>query len=166
MKPGLTQEMKDARLKFCMEHKDWTIEDQKRVIWMDETSVLLGHRRGAVRVQRTVMESIEPVQSTSRNRWKGASEMMFQGAYSYDYKGPCHIWKKETTKEKKQADIEIEKMNNELEAIVKEQWELTTGMRRLELRNLPGKQPKWQFNIKNGKIARGLKNGGIDWWRY
>ena len=61
------------------------------------------------------MEGIEPPQSTIRNRWKGAAEMMFWGAYSYDYKGPCHIWNQETAKEKKEAVTELEKMNNELE---------------------------------------------------
>ena len=27
MKPGLTQEMKDARYKFCKEHENWTLKD-------------------------------------------------------------------------------------------------------------------------------------------
>jgi hypothetical protein len=35
-KPGLTDEMKAARLKFALEHKDWTIDDWKKVIWTDE----------------------------------------------------------------------------------------------------------------------------------
>jgi hypothetical protein len=47
-KPGLTDKMKAARLKFCQDHADWTLEDWKNVIWTDETSVVLGHRRGAV----------------------------------------------------------------------------------------------------------------------
>ena len=29
---------------------------------------------------------------------------MFWGSFSYDKKGPCHIWKAETPKEKKEAD--------------------------------------------------------------
>ena len=32
-KPGLTPDMKAARLNFCLQYKDWTIEDWKRVIW-------------------------------------------------------------------------------------------------------------------------------------
>ncbi|EOA82794.1 uncharacterized protein SETTUDRAFT_56772, partial [Exserohilum turcica Et28A] len=38
-KPGLTQEMRSARLKWALDHKDWTLEDWKNVIWTDETSV-------------------------------------------------------------------------------------------------------------------------------
>ena len=38
-KPGLTNENKLLRLKWCLDHKDWTLEDWKNVIWSDETSV-------------------------------------------------------------------------------------------------------------------------------
>lgn len=31
-KPGLTDEMKRARLRLALDHKDWTIEDWKKVI--------------------------------------------------------------------------------------------------------------------------------------
>jgi transposase len=49
-KPGLTDAAKAKRLKFCLDHQYWTLNDWKNVIWTDETSVVLGHRRGAVRV--------------------------------------------------------------------------------------------------------------------
>lgn len=41
-KPNLTPTMKEAKLAFAIKYKDWTIEDWKRVIWTDETSVVLG----------------------------------------------------------------------------------------------------------------------------
>ena len=75
-KPGLTKEIRAARLVFCEKYKHWTIEDWKRVIWTDETSVVLGARRGVVRVWRTILEGIQPVPSTIRRRWKGSSKMM------------------------------------------------------------------------------------------
>jgi len=43
-KPGLTQEMREARYHFAMRYKDWQLEDWKTVIWSDETSIVLGHR--------------------------------------------------------------------------------------------------------------------------
>ena len=49
-KPGLTPAIKAARLVFCNEHKDWTLEDWKRVVWTDETSICLGHKRGSIRI--------------------------------------------------------------------------------------------------------------------
>jgi hypothetical protein len=86
-KPGLTEDAKARRLAFALEHKDWTLEDWKDVIWSDETSVVLGQRRGAVRIWRTVQDAKDP--SCTRRRWKGVSEFMFWGCFSYDKKGPC-----------------------------------------------------------------------------
>ena len=34
--PKLTQRMKENRLKFAVSHKEWTLEDWKRVLWSDE----------------------------------------------------------------------------------------------------------------------------------
>ena len=72
-----------------MPHKDWTLEDWKNVIWTDETSVILSHRHGAVRVWRTKEEQYD--QTVIRRRWKKALEFMFWGSFSYDKKGPMHI---------------------------------------------------------------------------
>ena len=52
VKPGLKLEDKAARLKWCLEHKHWNLEDWKNVIWTDETSVQLGSVRGKRRVWR------------------------------------------------------------------------------------------------------------------
>jgi hypothetical protein len=41
-KPGLNTVQRASRLAFCLKHEDWTLEDWKRVIWSDETSVILG----------------------------------------------------------------------------------------------------------------------------
>lgn len=84
-KPGLTKAMREARLAWCLEHRDWTLEDWKNVIWTDETSVILLHRRGGYRIWRTKEESF--VRSAIRERWKGESEFMFWGSFSYDIKG-------------------------------------------------------------------------------
>jgi transposase len=52
-KPGLTPAMKAARLAWAKKHENWELEDWKKVIFSDETSVVLGHRRGSYRVWRT-----------------------------------------------------------------------------------------------------------------
>lgn len=38
-KPRLTKEHKKARLDFAIQHKDWTEDDWKRVIWSDESKI-------------------------------------------------------------------------------------------------------------------------------
>jgi transposase len=60
VKPGLTKDQKDARLKWCLERKDWTLEDWKNVIWTDETRVVMGAVRGKRRVWRKKDEAYNP----------------------------------------------------------------------------------------------------------
>jgi hypothetical protein len=46
-----------------------------------------------------------------RQRWKGFSEFMFWGSFSYYVKGECHIWEPETAAKKKALKIDLEKRN-------------------------------------------------------
>jgi hypothetical protein len=163
-KPGLSKPMRTARLRFAREHEHWSLEDWKNVIWSDETSVVIGHRRGGYRVWRKSSEAF--IKSCIRERWAGYSEFMFWACFSYDTKGPCHIWKKETPAEKKAAQRAIDEMNEELEPRCREEWELNTAMRRVGLRNKPGVKPQWNWTKESGKLVRETGKGGIDWWRY
>lgn len=83
-KPGLTAAIMEARFQWALQYKDWTVEDWKKVIWTDETSVCLGQRRGKVRIWRTPSERYH--KTCSRRRWKGFMEFMFWGCFSYDKK--------------------------------------------------------------------------------
>ena len=163
-KPGLTLEAKEVRLKWCEEHKDWTLKDWKNVIWSDETSVTIGGQRGRIRVWRLASEAYE--KHCIKRRWKGYKQFMFWGSFSYDKKGPCHIWETETPKEKKEADAWLAEQNRILELICKAEWELETAMCRVRIsRRMPGMKPTWKFTKKTGKLERDSE-GGIDWYRY
>ena len=48
---------------------------------------------------------------------------------------------------------------------MREEWELTTAMRRTGLRNLRGSKPKWKWDAQHGKLIR-REGSGIDWYRY
>jgi hypothetical protein len=88
---------------------------------------------------------------------------MFWACFSYDKKGPCHIWKKEIEKEKKEAQKHINRWNRGNEDRLKEEWELANGLRKVNLARQPaGKKPVWKFNEQNGKRVRKNKKGGID----
>ena len=77
-----------------------------------------------------------------------------------------HIWKAETTAEKKEAQQQLDILNAAIEPEAKRQWELETAMRRMNLRQKPGgRVPQWKFTAATGKLVRDSK-GGIDWWRY
>lgn len=163
-KPGLTAKMKKERLEWCMDHKDWTLEDWKSVIWSDETSIVLGFRRGGYQIWRKSEE--RHLRTCIRERWKGYSEFMFWGCFSYDQKGPYHIWKAETAADRKLADEDLGQMNAALEPIMRAEWELTNPMSRLRIdRRTPGRVLQWRWTKKTGKLTRG-KGKGIDWYRY
>jgi transposase len=165
-KPGLTPAMREARLQFALRHRDWTLKDWKNVIWTDETSVVLGHRRGGVRVWRRPGERYD--KTCVRTRWKKASEFMFWGTFSYEHKGPMHIWKTETAAEKKVAQIEIDRLNAALEPHARAEWELATAMRRMDLNRAgkpSGRPPRWKFTSATGMLTR-TGGHGIDWFRY
>ena len=167
-KPGLDKRQRKDRYQWALKFKDWTLDDWKRVCFSDETSVQVGHRRGSDRVWRKPSERDD--KTCSRARWKGYSDFMFWGCFSYDYKGPCHIWKAETATEKKESVTAINKLNKEREPEAKAAWELSTNLRRVRL-DRPGKtpriKPKWKFTKERGLLERDPKGkGGIDWWRY
>ena len=43
-KPFLTAKHKRARLEWAKKYQNWTVEDWKRVIWSDESSIVLGRK--------------------------------------------------------------------------------------------------------------------------
>ncbi|KAJ6262080.1 hypothetical protein Dda_0017 [Drechslerella dactyloides] len=162
-KPGLTPAIRQARLDFALRHKGWTLEDWKQVIWSDETSVVLGQRRGSYKLWRQPHERYHS--DIVSARWHKANEFMFWGCYTWDAIGPCHIWEPETKEQKKAAKKAIAAMNSAAEPKAREEWELLTAMRRTGLRNKPGKKPQWTFDKAHGALERGTGKG-IDWYRY
>ena len=114
------------RLDFCLRHAHWILEDWKNVIWTDETSIVLGSRRGVRRrIWRRANEQLAP--SCIRRRWSGYSEFMFWGSFTYERKGPMHIWNKETLAEKIQADADLAARNKVLEPVAKRLWKQGPG---------------------------------------
>lgn len=162
-KPGLTEKMRQARLAFALAHQHWTLEDFKNIIWTDETSIILGHRRGSNRCWRRPFECYDP--TVIRRRYKGSCEFIFWGCFSYDRKGPCHIYQTPTAAQTKKAVNELEIVNREREKQAQEEWELNSALARLQLRPRRGRKPTFKFTPKNGKLVRNSK-GGVDWYRY
>jgi transposase len=150
-KPGLTDRMRTDRLNWCLKHQHWTLDDFKNVIWTDETSVILLHRRGGYQIWRTKDEAF--LRSCIRERWKGSSEFMFWGSFSYDRKGPYHCWLPETAAERRNSEALIDSWNADLGPKLRAEWELTSGIRRINLRGqIPGRKPQWRFTAKTGKL--------------
>jgi hypothetical protein len=68
---------------------------------------------------------------------------------------------------RKTDDEELAQLNEELQAAAKAEWEISTGLQRINLRRNPGGQrPQWRWNHTTGKLARKSQAGGIDFWHY
>jgi hypothetical protein len=78
-KPGLNIEMREARLHFRLAHERWTLDMWKLVIWSDETSIVLGQRRGQRRVWRQKKQKF--VKRNIRRRWKGFQRLYVLGLF-------------------------------------------------------------------------------------
>ena len=74
--------------------------------------------------------------------------------------------KQKPAREKKQAEKDLEERNAELESIMKADWELNTGMARLNLCKKGGRKPIWRWGKKTGKLVRRKDEAGVDWYRY
>jgi hypothetical protein len=70
---------------------------------------------------------------------------MVWGGFSYDKKGPLHIWSPEFAQQKREAQREIDALDQDREPLRKSEWDLETSLVRMNLRNglIPGEKPKW-----------------------
>jgi hypothetical protein len=157
--------MRAAHLKSALAHWHWTLEDWKKVIWTDETGVILDHRCGTNRLWRRPGEEID--KTVIRRRWKGFTEFIFWGGFSYDEKGACHIFQPETAQEEKIADEVLEEINKRNEPLCRACWEVAQALLDLQrVRPRRGWPPQWCFTKKWGKVVWEGKREGIDWWLY
>jgi hypothetical protein len=165
VKPGLNDENKKVRLQWCLDHKDWTLEDWKNVIWTDETSVQSGNVRGKRRIWRLASEVYHPHVITQR--WKGYMTFMWWSAFSYNKKGPYHIWEPETLEEHKEMVADLKARNAARYEEDKLAWEMETGIKRLRVGpNYPGRKPQFTHNKTTGAYVVDEGKKGINWWRH
>ena len=165
VKPGLTARMRKERLEWCLAHAHWTLEDWKKVIWTDETSVQLGGRRGKRRIWRTVEERDHL--DCIVYRYKGFKEFMWWSCFSYDRKGPYHIWETQTATEKATMEEDLAQRNKDCFEKHKREWELADGMQRIHItRNHPGRRAVFKHTERTGAYVVKEGTGGINWYTY
>ena len=59
-KPLISEANRKKRLQFAREHKDWTLEQWKKVMWSDESRFTLFQSDGRIRVRREADEVMHP----------------------------------------------------------------------------------------------------------
>jgi hypothetical protein len=169
-KLGLTDIQRAQRYEIALSRKDWGYAEWSKVVFSDEASILVGEHRGLQNLSRTPDERYHP--DVIERRYNNYSEAMFWGCFSYDYKGPCYIYYKETEEQKifyeekmqqnndEEIEAEARAEFNRIQAEKEEKW-------RLKGRKQPGKPASWEVYWENHKQKRDRKyKGGIDNMRY
>jgi hypothetical protein len=119
-------------------------------------SIEVGLRRGKQMVTRLPEEEWDD--DCIIRRYKNYATVMFWGAIAYNWKGPCHIWTKESAEEKKENDQLAAYLRAEAMPAALKAWE---AEQRKKGPNRRGRKAVFRFT---GFSRRG-KTGGIDWLR-
>jgi hypothetical protein len=169
-KLALTPIQEAIRYEIALSRKDWTMDDWRRVSFSDEASILVGEHRGPHKISRKVDERYDP--DCIEVRYNNYSEAMFWGTFSYDFKGPCHVYLKGTAADKKRYNAIIKAHNDLQLPAIRAEWGIKVAKDKakwLALNRLkPGKPALFEnFRKKHRLIMRRERGkGGIYWMRY
>ena len=167
--------MKDDRLTFCLWHETWTLHSKEndlldiggwdQVIFTDETSVIMGEHRGKGLITRTKDE--EWSLDCMERAFKTNSTFMFWGSIAWGWKGPCHIYEKETPAIRAASKEELRK-----EDIIRWMKEEKIWLAKQEAIDLSlmmtekKRQGTYPQFCNSFKLQLQSKGEGIDWYRY
>jgi hypothetical protein len=169
-KLSLTPIQEAIRYELALSRKDWTIDDWKRVTFSDEASILVGEHRGRHLISRKVDERYN--KDCIEVRYNSYSEAMFWGCFSYDFKGPCHVYLKETAAQTQHYQKIIDDHNALQLPIILMQWRAKEALKLLKWsdfkRKPPGKPAVFENFRKHHYLTmlREKGKGGIDHIRY
>ena len=91
-KPPISEKNRLARLRFAIEHSNWSLDQWAKILWSDETWIN-GDRHTKTYVTRRKGEEWDPTCIVEKfQRRKG---WMFWACFHGDIKGPCLFWEKE-----------------------------------------------------------------------
>lgn len=163
-KPPLTPAQKAKRLawakRYHPDHFDWTL-----VIFTDETPAKVGIQRGFQRVWRLVDEAYH--KDCINPRQKKYSEMQFWACFTHGYKGPCHVWRKESEQEKELA-ITALSIENHLRQQFAEDMQSVASATLAVLGETSGNKRRKNGSTVTKDILKcnDRKRGGIDGYRH
>ncbi|KAF6802683.1 hypothetical protein CPLU01_16146, partial [Colletotrichum plurivorum] len=88
-KPPINEQTRQRRLAWAQEHRYWTIDQWRSILWSDETWITGGHHRKQY-VTRRLGEEWDPTCVIERHQRKQG--WMFWGCFSGNRKGPGILW--------------------------------------------------------------------------
>ena len=170
MKPPLTDAQKEARYKWALAHnpdKDEVGDNKgfnfRRVVFTDEATARVGEQYGMKRAWAQPDKIYH--EDVKRAKIRPTCTLQFYGAFTYDSKGPCHIYSKETKAQKQAAKKALEKENKENEAQRKKLVPISRAVLR-EIREPEANSRKWPFTKKHLIVRGNRSRGGVDRYRH
>ncbi|KAF1972160.1 hypothetical protein BU23DRAFT_508906 [Bimuria novae-zelandiae CBS 107.79] len=118
-KPTLTDDQHKERYEWALAHNSDKDEygdgkgfNYRRVVYTDETPARVGEQRG---MKRAWCKADEVYHKDVKRPKIQANycTLQFYGSFTYDYKGPTHIYEKETPEQKREAQKALEAENQE-----------------------------------------------------
>ena len=89
-KPFVSEANRKKWLQFALEHKDWTVEQWKKVMWSDKIRFTLFQSNGRVRVRREMHEVIHPSCIVPTVQASGGSVMIW-GCINWSGRGSASL---------------------------------------------------------------------------
>jgi hypothetical protein len=170
-KLGLTELQRRQRYELALSRKDWGLEEWRKVIFSDEALIIVSAKRGQQNISRMVGDEERYHPDCIERRFNNYSEAMFWACFTYDYKGPCHIYYPETEEQKKDNEDKIEKLNkDEIEEEAQAAFDKQEREKERKWddkgQKWPKKRASWEAYWKNNQFKKGKLRGGVDNIRY
>ena len=139
-KLALTDIQRAQRYEIALSRKDWGYAEWSKVVFSDEALILVGEHREKQNLSQIVEERYHP--DIIERRYNNYSEAMFWGCFSYDHKGPYHVYYKETDEQKLRYEELMQKLNDEeIEAECREEFDREVEETAEKWRKLGRKKP-------------------------
>lgn len=111
-KPFLSEAMKEARLAWAIKHNEWPCGPQyppnmgfNQVLFSDKTLGRMGEVKGKRRITRLADEGW--LEDTTDKTFGGPRQgILFYGIIGFNWKGPCHVYRKETRQQREDPHAE------------------------------------------------------------
>jgi hypothetical protein len=166
----LTDLQRAQRYEVALSRKDWGLEEWRKVIFSDEAAIVVSAKRGMQNVSRVLGEDRYHPDCIER-RYNNYTEAMFWGSFTYDFKGPCHIYYKETEEQKESNEAEMDRINEEeVEAECRVAFDAQEREKERKWdekgQKWPKKRASWEVYWKNHMMKKGKSRGGVDNLRY
>lgn len=169
-KPTLNNEQKTCRHHWALEHNPDLHEvgdnlgfNFRQVVYTDETPARVGEQRGMLRAWAKADEVYHC--DVKRPKIRNNCALQFYGSFTYDAKGPYHIYRKETEDEKKAANKALVE-ENRLNRLQREN--LVPRARRAleELGENEANSRAWPWTQQHAHTRGDRSRGGVDGYRH